>query len=95
MYLNTDRFPEGPVVGGGLERVDRPLLQQTPGHHVTLDILQNVPQYLVTCLWPPGLDRRQALVVPCNWGVVFDSPLGTSLWNKKETEMDIRSKTYM
>lgn len=44
MYLvNTDRFPEGPVVGGGLERVDRPLLQQTPGHHVTLDVLQNVP----------------------------------------------------
>lgn len=96
MYLNTDRFPKGPVISGGLECVDRPLLQQTPGHHVTLYILQNVPQYLVTRLWPPGLDRRQALVVPSNRGVMLDSPLGTSLWNKKETEkMDIRSKTYM
>lgn len=96
MYRNTDRFPEGPVISGGLERVDRPLLQQTPGHHVTLDILQNVPQYLVTRLWPPGLDRRQALVIPSNRGVMLDSPLGTSLWNKKETEkMDIRTKTYM
>lgn len=89
MYLNTDRFPEGPVVGSGLERVDRPLLQQTPGHHVTLDILQNVPQYLVTCLWPPGLDRRQALVVPSNRSVMLDSPLGTPLWNEKKTDMYI------
>ena len=70
---------EGPVVGGVGEGVRGPLLEQAAGHHVHLDVLEYVPQHLVTGLTPPRLHRRQPLVVARDRCVMLHTPLVTPL----------------
>ncbi len=78
-------FAERPVIGSIGERMHGPLLQQTAGDHIDLDLLQDLPQDLVTGLGPPGLNGCQALIVTGDRGVRLQATLGTALEFKTES----------
>jgi len=55
-------FAKSPVITSAGECMHSPLLEQTAGHHVALDVFEYLSQDLVTRLRAASLDCRQSLV---------------------------------